>query len=332
MKIVVKMKFGSHLYGTNIETSDTDYKGVYIPEAEDIIMQRTKKTINSTTKKDPNGKNSSDDIDMEYFSIQEYMRLLLEGQTVAIDMLFAPDNMLLEVSDTWREIQKNKDKFLHKGVNAFIGYCRVQANKYGLKGSRVAAMRMAVETLKPIYAKHPHDQLQDHMSVLLDLVERDKNSGADRWIDIVELKAQRGCETHLQVCGRKVPVTAKVNYTYEVFRRVFENYGARAILAEQNKGVDRKALLHAVRVLEEGKELLRTGKITFPRPEKDLLLAVRKGEMEYNQVAEIIEKGFDELIDISEVSTMQEKPDYKAAEQLVYDCHFERIQIQFLKM
>ena len=39
LNIVVKMKFGSHLYGTSTPLSDTDYKAVYIPEARDIILQ-----------------------------------------------------------------------------------------------------------------------------------------------------------------------------------------------------------------------------------------------------------------------------------------------------
>ena len=29
--IIVLMKFGSHLYGTNTENSDTDLKGIYMP-------------------------------------------------------------------------------------------------------------------------------------------------------------------------------------------------------------------------------------------------------------------------------------------------------------
>lgn len=61
---LVKMQFGSHVYGTtNLPTSDLDYKAVYIPSIRDIILQRPKNTITSHTKKDYTAKNTAGDID-----------------------------------------------------------------------------------------------------------------------------------------------------------------------------------------------------------------------------------------------------------------------------
>lgn len=37
MKVLVKCVAGSHLFGTNTENSDKDYKGVYIPDADSIL-------------------------------------------------------------------------------------------------------------------------------------------------------------------------------------------------------------------------------------------------------------------------------------------------------
>lgn len=36
MTTIVRVKFGSHLYGTNTPTSDLDFKSVHIPPARDI--------------------------------------------------------------------------------------------------------------------------------------------------------------------------------------------------------------------------------------------------------------------------------------------------------
>ena len=41
--IVVKMKFGSHLYGTATPKSDIDYKGVYLPSREEILLGKIPK-------------------------------------------------------------------------------------------------------------------------------------------------------------------------------------------------------------------------------------------------------------------------------------------------
>ena len=87
--------------------------------------------------------------------------------------------------------------------------------------------------------------------------------------------------------------------------------------AETGKGVDWKAMMHAVRVCHEAQELLVTHHITYPRPEAELLLRVRKGEMPYPEVAALIERGLEELEIYQAQSTLPAKPDYKAAEDLV---------------
>jgi predicted nucleotidyltransferase len=40
MDLIVEMRFGSHLYGTDTPESDLDLKGVYLPEARDILLRR----------------------------------------------------------------------------------------------------------------------------------------------------------------------------------------------------------------------------------------------------------------------------------------------------
>ena len=98
MNLVIKMKFGSHLYGTNTETSDTDYKGVFLLTLEECLLNKIPKSCNLSTKKGE-AKNSSEDIDTEIYSLHKFINLAVEGETVAIDILHAPTNMLLYTSD-----------------------------------------------------------------------------------------------------------------------------------------------------------------------------------------------------------------------------------------
>ena len=42
-RIILITKFGSHLYGTNTENSDTDIFGVFVPNIEDILMNNIPK-------------------------------------------------------------------------------------------------------------------------------------------------------------------------------------------------------------------------------------------------------------------------------------------------
>src|ERR1700744_6582982 len=91
LDLLVKMEFGSQVYGTNLPNSDTDIKGVYIPEPKHILLATTKDAINYNTKQGSLTKNQPNDLDEEYYSLQKYLKLLCEGQTVALDMLFVPE-------------------------------------------------------------------------------------------------------------------------------------------------------------------------------------------------------------------------------------------------
>jgi hypothetical protein len=148
MDIIVEMRFGSHLYGTATAQSDLDYKAVYVPEARDILLQRVKNTITQSPEKQAGDRNAPGDIDREAHSLQRYLELLAEGQTMALDMLFAPAwAMTRPPAPLWTEIQENAARLVTRRASAFLRYCRQQANKYGIKGSRVSSARLALSAL-----------------------------------------------------------------------------------------------------------------------------------------------------------------------------------------
>lgn len=323
MQEIVKMLFGSRIYGTHLPTSDHDYKVVFLPTAKDIVMGTVKQAYNETSKLDLTAKSSAEDVEVEFFSFKKYLDLLVEGQTVALDMLFTPEEFYLsEPHAAWKLIKDNQDKFLHSGVLSFIGYARQQANKYGIKGSRVAASRAAVELFEALIEKHGHlTKLKDVWGNIECFNQRNLEH-----VSIVSetMKTQPDKKFWmLEVCNRKVQEGTTLKEAHKVFKRVFDEYGKRAIEAESNENVDFKAIMHAVRVLNQAKELLTTGNITFPRPEKELLLQIRKGVLPYNQVADIIEIGMEELKTIHEKSSLPKTPDLEFTNKLIYEIYRE---------
>src|SRR5690348_1604714 len=145
MDLIVEMRFGSHLYGTETAKSDLDLKSVYLPDADDILLQRVKPAVTKQRSKAHGEKNAPGDIDRESYSLQRYLELLADGQTVALDMLFAPDSaMTMPPKPLWREIQAQSGRLVSRRASAFVRYCRQQANKYGIKGSRPATARKAL--------------------------------------------------------------------------------------------------------------------------------------------------------------------------------------------
>jgi predicted nucleotidyltransferase len=327
--MLVKMEFGSQIYGTNLPTSDTDYKSIFIPDYKDIILQRPPKTIQNNTKKDEHSKNTAEDIDFEQYALHYWMKLFIEGQTVCYDMLFCPDKHILATSPEWEEIKKNKEKLINSKITSFAGYCQSQAAKYSLKGSNLAAYEMTVNLLKE---KHQHlrlmnikDEIQEK---LIKVAQNDMkyNDKGEPLIKIVQIphKITGLMEEYLQVGPKtKVPLNAKVQIALESYEHQIRQYGERAKQAKLHQGVDWKALMHAVRVCKEAEELLLTGNISFPRPEKELLLKIRKGELPYEEVAELIVQGLDSLNEAKNKSTLRQKPDVDWIENFIYNTYKE---------
>ena len=280
-ELVTRIEFGSHLYGTSTPTSDHDYKSVHIPGAHDILLQRVQDSTGHKVKRSENEKNTAEDTDDESYSLQRYLGLLAEGQTVAVDMLFAP--VMIVSTPLWEEIYANRERLLTKKSKGFVEYCRTQANKYGIKGSRVAAAKKAAEffswatgefgaTSKVEDAFLPeHYEFDEHTRILT----KETTPGKQ--------------ETYFECCNRMVGVKNTVKEAASIYGRIYDNYGVRARLAQDNAGIDWKALSHAVRVGNEALELLSTMHVTFPLPNAAHVLEIKKGLLPYKQVAEEIE-------------------------------------------
>jgi len=294
MNNIVLMKFGSHLYGTDTPSSDTDYKGIFMPSKEQIYLGKIPKSIHSDTKRGE-GKNTKDDVDTEMFSLHYFIDLACEGQTVALDMLHAPENMLLETSEIWQIIVANRSKFYTKNLHAFVGYARRQAAKYGIKGSRLNSAKTMLGLL------NSRDS-EDRLHLLWSEIKED---------DYIHFLGENknGVE-QIDVCGRTLQETHKVGYAVAVLENFVDRYGARAEQAASNQGIDWKAVSHAIRAAFQVREILTEGKITFPLKEAEYIKTVKAGKLDYlTEVAPKLETMIAEVEKLSKSSTLPEKVD-----------------------
>lgn len=318
MDLIVKIKFGSHLYGTNTPQSDTDYKSVYLPAARDIVLHRVQDSVSLGEKSKAEGeKNLPTDTDNEAYSLQRYLALLAEGQTVAIDMLFAPEPML--TTDLWDYILENKERLLTKRSAAFVGYCRTQANKYGIKGSRVAAAKAAMEMFENSIS------IGGALAKVGDILWSDPRI-IDEHTSVVRKETTGGnFETYYVCCDRMVGFKNTLKEAAAIYRRIHESYGNRARMAETNEGIDWKALSHAVRVGNEALELLNTHHITFPLPNAAHILDIKQGRIPYNAVAEEIEGLLESVEAAAKTSTLRDEADKNFIDNLVYHAYLGKM-------
>ena len=309
-KVIVKMIFGSHLYGTATEKSDTDYKGIFLPSRDAIILGRIPKSYSSSTG-DDKSKNSTADVDTEFYSLHYFIKLALEGQTVALDMLHASSEHIIESSELWDKIVSERDRFYTKNLKAFIGYARRQAAKYGVKGSRLDAAKKIINILSVLNSDQRLSEIWSDLPVSDHLYHMGRSPNGIR---------------QYQICGKIVQETQTVEHTLKMLNRFYTNYGNRALKAAQNKGIDWKAVSHAVRAAAQVKQLLTEKTITFPLTCADLLLSIKKGEMDYlTEVVPILEGLMDEVEVLSAESTLPMVADKKYWNHFIIDTVYNHV-------
>jgi hypothetical protein len=296
---IVKMIYGSHLYGTSTPESDQEYKGVYMPSKRDIYIGRISRSLTNNTKKDKGEgvKNTPNDIDDEFYSLHHFISLACEGQTVALDMLHAPDDMILKKNWIWDEIIKNREKFYTKNLKAFIGYARRQAAKYGIKGSRLDDAKRFIDALS---GSAEESRLADIWGSL------------PRGEHIYYPGKDRNNIEQVQICGKTFQATSRISYTLPIITNFYENYGKRAQQAANNENIDWKAISHAVRAALQVKELLIDNTITFPLKDAQVVTDIKFGKLDYTtEVTPLLDTLIDEVEELSRKSTLPEKTDRK---------------------
>jgi predicted nucleotidyltransferase len=302
MEILVKAIAGSHLFGTNTPASDTDFKGVYLPSKEELLLGTAKPSVSIKTN-ESGLKNTKDDVDVEFYSLQKFMQMLHEGQTVALELLWTPEDKIITKSPFWDELRSHRAELLHKKVTAFVHYCKTQADKYGVKGSRMGAAKKVLTFLGKLPG---YDRMSTHWDSFVtefSNVEHIEFGSQDLTVDVVR---------HMEVCNRKFQEHAKVEYVLNSLSKLYESYGARAKAAENSEGIDWKALSHAYRVCCQAIEILSEETLTLPLRDKDRLyiMQVKRGEIPFKDFQPKLEKKLEQVLAWQNLSKLPEDFDY----------------------
>jgi len=96
---------------------------------------------------------------------------------------------------------------------------------------------------------------------------------------------------------------------------------------EQKYGYDVKAAMHALRLLYECEEILRSGTITLPRPERDQLIRVRTGKYSLDKVLDMANHKFAECEQAERESKLPARIDRTTVSQVLTDCYLKSWQM-----
>ncbi len=85
----------------------------------------------------------------------------------------------------------------------------------------------------------------------------------------------------------------------------------------KGKNYDSKNMMPTFRLLDMAVEILKNGKILVKRPNREELLAIRKGEWSYEELIRKAEEKMDRVELVYQESKLQEKPDHDRINQLL---------------
>lgn len=109
---------GSIAYGTNTPTSDTDIRGVFICELDDILSGDYPEQINDETN------------DVVFYELGRFLNLVSTNNPNILELLNAPEDCILSRHSLFDLILKCRDQFITKKcANSFAGYAISQIKK-----------------------------------------------------------------------------------------------------------------------------------------------------------------------------------------------------------
>ena len=303
-------QYGSHLYGTNTENSDLDFRGVYIPTIDDLILHKDKDEINEELQiKITPGKHVDEDgdviwnpgfieykkVDVKIFSLQKFIQLCSKADTNALDLLFSYTNKDVESYLYTKNGQYINPlaamlTYKHKLINTDrlespITYAFKQATKYGMKGKRRLLMLQILEKAK----------LLSDIHTVQDIVPLIQNMFDDKYLRIDELDNKGKTEKYLFVCG----IQHQFNLSIEKFKQRLQDKIDKEYTSQRtinaSDGNDWKALSHAIRILFEIKQLLETQTIRFPVD--SIIKQIKLGQICREEIDNLFNNTFENIME-----------------------------------
>lgn len=359
--IIYKVRVGSHAYGTNIEGSDEDFKGVFIQSLEDIAINgyREQENINK---------------DETYYELRRFINLCQTGNPTMLELLFSPEDCIIYKHPIFDLILENKAKFLTKSCKfSFGGYAYAQIEKAkGLeKKMNWEASEMARKTpldfcytitlLGPrplkewlhmqkgngnrqeFYGVSIIDKCKDLYYIYPDLqgnlgyhgIVSYKNKLAWQQLDTSdeEIVSNDLCLSSIpkdQMLLGIVMSYSKDSYIrhcrmYKEYTEWLEKRNIQRYVDIETHGqkIDGKNLLHCYRLIETGIEIAQQKTINVRRPNANFLIEIRKGKHDLNKLLEEAESKIKKLNEEFDVCDLPDKCDISFCTKLITKIRLE---------
>ena len=344
-EIIFQTIVGSQSYGTAIEGSDVDRKGVYIQDPQDVYVNGYKEQLEITK-------------DETYYEIGRFLSLLQTGNPTMLELLYAPKDCIEYCSPIFQKVIDSRDIFITKALRfSFGGYAIEQIKKAGglqkkMNWEKEKIERKAVEDMCYVY-QLPQESTVFHIEYKSSAIPLNRwlaDNGCEKGkCGLVKLEHFRDCyllfygdapffgissgENANDVCISIVPKQfsplAMLFFNrdaYSIHCKEYREY--TAWLEKRNtqryvdiKGhgqkIDGKNILHCVRLIETAMEIPASKAINVRRPNAEYLIGIRKGKYDLKTLLTKCEADIQSLDSLFVNSDLPEKVDKNAVDKLI---------------
>ncbi|TAE72172.1 MAG: nucleotidyltransferase [Bacteroidetes bacterium] len=320
-QIIFKAIVGSQSYGTNIATSDIDYKGVYMQNEDDLLTFGYKEQIDVSK-------------DECYYEARRFLQLLQSANPTVLELLYSPADCIIDKKPVFDLIMAYRDKFLTKKcVHSFGGYAIAQ-----IKKAKGLDKKMNWEKER-IVRKNPLDFVYVYENGKTILVEKwlENNHLLQEFCGLVSLEhfkdgyalyydsdknlgfkgisLENSNNIRLSSIPKNMNALAIVNFNKDGYSKHCKDYNQyQEWLNNRNtqryvdttaheQKIDGKNLMHCRRLLDMAIEIATEKTIKVRRPNAKELLEIRKGNISLEKIIENAE------IDIQKLENLFENSD-----------------------
>jgi predicted nucleotidyltransferase len=260
---------GSRLYGINNADSDIDVRGMILPPPQFTIGLENFEQYESK------------ESDTVIYSLKKFIHLLLNGNTQAIEIIFAPTFLTIDAIGI--ELISLREKYIsQRYYNSVKGFALSEMKK-------VKGVRLEISDDDPKLYKS-----LESLTSCLSL----KNHQRERVIELLEEMTKR-------------EIAKEVDHKPQI--------GAKRKNIINEVGYSPKNAANVIRILSQGIELFTEGKLTFPRPEAELLRSVRNAQFSLKEVEEIFDDMYNKFEVVSQSTALRSKPDIKGLNEWYCD-------------
>lgn len=256
---------GSHAYGTNLATSDEDFKGVCVPPKEFVLgpfyaFEQKEELVS-------NGHS----YDRTIFALSKFVKLAADCNPNIIELLFTDEEDWVKCTPLGRKLIDHRDLFVTKKAKwRFMGYAHSQLKR--IRGHRSWLLNPPQKKPEPEDFGLPKDKKLISTSSM----------GA---IDEASAKGYSfGVEAETIIQRQKQFASALQQWTqYQNWKK--SRNEARAAL-EAAHGFDTKHGMHLLRLMRMCVEILSGEGVKTKRPDAEELVAIRQGALSYDELLE----------------------------------------------